>query len=221
MTFWHNIFMSCICTRVLSNCVLMKVLEQMETTQAHIAFKPKGEKIVETILHLTHRVENLTRYKCAKLVYLADKEHLNRYNRPITFDTYVALESGPVPSVTYDLTKGETKAKKYSSKIVKLPFSVKKCRSDHKISNPTRQINRKIFSISDIRVLDEIIDEFAGKNCSELRELTHRHDAWKNAWKNKKTSAKSGNILFEDMIEDSANKEDLVEMLRFLAPAVF
>jgi uncharacterized phage-associated protein len=41
--------------------------------------------------------------KLLKLLYLADREALIRWGRPITYDSYVAMKNGPVLSRTYNL----------------------------------------------------------------------------------------------------------------------
>jgi uncharacterized phage-associated protein len=41
--------------------------------------------------------------KLLKLLYLADREALLRWGRPITFDAYVSMRNGPVLSRTYEL----------------------------------------------------------------------------------------------------------------------
>ena len=38
-------------------------------------------------------------------MFFADKEHLLDYGRPITGDSYVAMEHGPVPTSTRDILK--------------------------------------------------------------------------------------------------------------------
>lgn len=44
--------------------------------------------------------------KLAKLLYLADREHLNRYDMPILFDQFVSMDHGPVTSTTLDYVNG-------------------------------------------------------------------------------------------------------------------
>ena len=48
-------------------------------------------------------IQDLTKYKMCKLVFLADKYHLVRFSRTITGDRLCAMEHGPVPSETLDL----------------------------------------------------------------------------------------------------------------------
>ena len=41
-----------------------------------------------------------------KLLYLADKEMLLKWGKPISYDQWVSMDWGPVLSTTYDLIKG-------------------------------------------------------------------------------------------------------------------
>lgn len=68
-------------------------------------FKPDKDRILEAILFLIGRSSSLSQYEIVKSLFLADRTHLNTYGRPITFDNYVAMEHGPVPSLAYDALK--------------------------------------------------------------------------------------------------------------------
>ena len=46
----------------------------------------------------------INRLKLMKLLWLADRTHLTRYGRLILQDTYCALEHGPVPSKTKEIS---------------------------------------------------------------------------------------------------------------------
>jgi uncharacterized phage-associated protein len=45
--------------------------------------------------------------KLMKLLYLADREALIRWGRPITTDRYVSMDNGPVLSRIYNLIRNE------------------------------------------------------------------------------------------------------------------
>ncbi|MEP7246474.1 MAG: Panacea domain-containing protein [Gammaproteobacteria bacterium] len=60
------------------------------------------DKAVEAIL-FTSTTAGTTLYETLKLLYLADKLHLERYGRLIFGDHYVAMEHGPVGSDAYDV----------------------------------------------------------------------------------------------------------------------
>jgi len=45
--------------------------------------------------------------KLVKLLYLADREALIRWGRPVTTDCYISIDNGPVVSRIYDLIRNE------------------------------------------------------------------------------------------------------------------
>src|SRR5207237_2158416 len=63
------------------------------------AFQFKEDKAISAIVFVAaHGISDLTKGKLAKLLFLADKQHLVRHGRPITGDWYAALPHGPIPS---------------------------------------------------------------------------------------------------------------------------
>lgn len=70
---------------------------------------PNGPKVREALIHVIREADKidarLTQFEVLKTLFLADRAHLNRYGRPITFDQYVAMQDGPVPSLAYDVLK--------------------------------------------------------------------------------------------------------------------
>ncbi len=177
-----------------------------------IQFTPKTEKIIEAILHIAHNCTDLSRYRIVKLIYLADKEHLNRFGRPITFDRMVAMENGPVPSTTYSLLKRDGRL---AINYKKLPFDfVSRGKFDY-IENPKRAVDEKKLSKSDIKILDVIIKKYGQESFGTLFDITHEHSAYKNAWRAR--DGKNSKVMrVEDMIEDKETKKELIEELRFV-----
>src|SRR4051794_10494791 len=58
-----------------------------------------------TSLLLMLRGNRMHYMKLIKLLYLADREALLRWGRPITTDTFVSMDYGPVVSTIYDLIR--------------------------------------------------------------------------------------------------------------------
>ena len=65
----------------------------------------KATQAAAHILHL--RGGSMSYVKLIKLLYLADREALIRWGRPITTDRYVSLDIGPVVNRVYELIRGE------------------------------------------------------------------------------------------------------------------
>ena len=72
-----------------------------------IRFEMNEDKAIEVLTWLANEQPGIGAFHVSKVLYYADKEHLNRYGRPVLGDTYIRMEFGPVPSKTYDLIKKE------------------------------------------------------------------------------------------------------------------
>jgi len=150
-----------------------------------IRFTINTQKAVEALLWIVQRGESNV-YNAMKILFAADKYHLNRYARPVTGDKYVAMRFGTVPSWIYGATK--RKGLGFARNGVTLT------------SDPGRVVNRDLFSISDIEALEHGFNEYAGKSFKAVVLKNHREKAWLNAVE-RKPDAKVSDILFEDMIE--------------------
>ena len=185
----------------------------MPESESQIKYKADIDKIIEVILHLAHRLAHqgieCSRYKIVKLVYLADVAHLNRYHRLITYDLMVAMENGPVPSATYNILK---KNRRYGINYDELPFDFIQRGTRHYIENPKREIKRKLFSKSDLKILNETVEKYGNWTFGQLYDLTHEHQGYERAWKSKGSKG-SNPIHYEDLIEESEEKADLVEKM--------
>ncbi len=173
-------------------------------------FKPKYDKIVETLLFIAHKCPGIDQYKTVKIIYFADKQHFEQYSRPITFDAYYALENGPVGSNAYDLLKSNQYALR-RAKITSLPIRLEEIGNLILMKEPLRAVDYECFSKSDIRVLDAVIAKYACKTFGEIFDETHEHFAYQNAWINKKAGQKRASMNYVDMMEDGESKAIYIE----------
>jgi uncharacterized phage-associated protein len=179
-----------------------------------LKFRPKIRKIVELLLYLAYKRPNADKYQAVKFFYLADREHLNRYGRPISFENYYAMSYGPVASTVLDLLNGNLGAAKAVG-IDKLPFATeigeaKNGSETTFIRKPFRKVNYDLFSKSDIEVFDEIVDKYRDSSFDDLFKATHEHFAWLNAWTKRKQGERA-EMYYDEMIEDKERRAQLVE----------
>lgn len=180
-------------------------------SKPRLKFKPKYDKIVELLLYLSHKRPNADHYQAVKLLYLADREHLNRYGRPITYERYCALKYGPVSSNALDLLKKQQDSSVFERfGIDELPFETEQLDKIIYIRTPKRAVNHELFSISDLKVFDEVIQKYGDYNFDQLFHLTHKHFAYKNAWENR-GNKQSVDIKYEDMIDENSDKSVFIE----------
>lgn len=175
---------------------------------SQLRYKPKYEKIVELLLYLAHKRPNADHYQAVKFLYLADKEHLNRYARPITFEKYCALPFGPVASNALDLLKGHAGVLERFG-ISELPFETEKLDRIVYIKSPKRAVNYDVFSKSDVEIFDQILNEYGHLSFGALYDITHSHFAYTNARNSGTNDAPP--INYEDMLEESPKKSSFIE----------
>ena len=137
---------------------------------------------------------------------------MRKFGRPVTFDRYVAMKYGPVASIAYDILRGLRVAGIRKSD---LPFDIAELGSLRYVRNPKRDIDRSIFSKSDLIILAEVADNLGKMTFPELYELTHKHFAYRRAWDNRQTDADP--MAFEDFLDEDASKEERVSDLEFVA----
>jgi uncharacterized phage-associated protein len=128
------------------------------------------EKAVEAIKYVALHAPRPDIYWIGKIIYAADKKHLERFGRLLFGDDYVAMAHGPVPSGTYDLLK----AARYA---VERP-DFHPALGEFEIHGKNRVValkapDRDCFSESDIQCLDEAIAELGHLSFGELKERSH------------------------------------------------
>lgn len=146
-------------------------------------------KIIQALAYLASKQKNKTmgNMKAYKLLWLADRYHLNQTGRTITGDTYYAMPYGIVPSDAKCILEN-TKTKLYNPRNYKEQF-ICGC-GEHKfrsISEP--DIN--VFSDSDQDALDKVLAIYGDYNAKQLSELSHKFPEW---------------TFYQDLIEDKERK---------------
>jgi uncharacterized phage-associated protein len=144
----------------------------MIISQPSHPFKFDSEKAVETILYIAQRARIPDFLHICKILYFADKNHLEEYGRFICGDHYIAMSNGPVPSGTYDILK-QARITKQHGFIVQGSYSVA----------PLRGPDLSVLSESDIESLDIAISQYGGMSIGELIEISH-DEAWQAADEN-------------------------------------
>lgn len=180
-----------------------------------LRYRPNIDKIVELLLYLAYARPDADKYQAVKFFYLADREHLNRYGRPITQEMYFALWYGPVASKTLDLLEGDKWVMR-EAKIDSLPFDTeirpaKNGKDTVFIGAPHREVNLEVFSKSDLKVFDEIIEKYKDYDFEQLYQETHSHEAYKNAWESRPRNAKRNVMKYEEMIESPELRERILD----------
>jgi uncharacterized phage-associated protein len=157
------------------------------------------DKTIEVMLYISNSTQDL--FHIMKILYFADKFHLEGYGRLITGDNYIAMKDGPVPSGAYDLIK-HVRGDGFLVPGVEpeLAFIVE----GRTTVAPIREVNLEYLSESDIECLNKAIESFANMSFPELWRVAHDEESYKNADFNNDISMTSivqslenGNEIFE------------------------
>jgi uncharacterized phage-associated protein len=178
------------------------------------------------ILYLASKhLPEYDKYKVCKLLFLADREHLLRFGRTITGDTYHALPFGPAPIETLNLLDG-----------VEFVAIEGKEPQDHRVEELVRSLklsaeeryppyeahaapDMDALSESDILVLDQVAAEHGNKGFEELKKLTHSMAAYTRAWHGDDVR-RNFRMSFEDFFAEVPEKADFLKEIaenQFLA----
>lgn len=105
-----------------------------------------------------------------KLLYIADRESLKETGRPITGDSVVAMERGPVLSHVLGLIKGQSfNSPDWEKFIVQENYNIRL------INDPG---NEELCPY-EIKKLQEVWDRYRSKDEWDMVEITHELPEWK------------------------------------------
>lgn len=166
-----------------------------------ITFKFNPAKAVQAIRWMLLQEPRLDFHTLLKAVYFADKEHLNRYGRPVFGACYRAMNFGPVPLEIYEMLKQE-------------PYWLSEIGADsypwitqgyHVRRFTDEDVEMDEFSKQDFDSLEQGFQKSAGLSFSERTRETHGRD-----W----VKANLGMMRYEDMLDDDTpDRESIIDEL--------
>ena len=176
-----------------------------------LRFEINEEKALEALVWLANAKPGITAFYVFKVLFYAEKDHLNRFGRPIVADTFIAMPNGPVPSAVYDVLKGEFA---YLGIAELVPQALDTAGYAHPLK-PLRSPDLSKLSKSDVECLQRALDRYAHLPFGRLSEQTHREPAWAEAPLN-------GAMSYEHFIEADNPERDaiLAEVKEFAAYGV-
>lgn len=150
---------------------------------------PNGPRVREAILHVVNSADQqgrrLTQFDLLKSLFLADQAHLNHYGRPITYDQYVAMRDGPVPSLAYNVLKNERSALAEIGVEVPLWAVEKADGLKFHYYGGARRASDDVLSESDMEALETAVATVLRLGYGKTWDLVHNDRAWKDAYAKK------------------------------------
>ena len=107
--------------------------------------------------------------KLVKLTYLCDRMSMERYAAPVTYDSYVSMDHGPVPSGTLDLINryDDPDWKRWMNRRERNRVSLK--------MTDFAPDDLDELSAADLKLVEETWKEFGGMDEWDLSRHTHEH----------------------------------------------
>lgn len=166
-----------------------------------IRFKFAPQKAAAAVHWMLHQQPGADLHTVLKSCYFADKDHLNEHGRPIFGATYRAMKFGPVPLEIYEMAKGdplwlaEMERPRYPWRLdgYRLALSDNDPPDMSSLSETDEAAIRDGFNLS------------RSMTFNARTSATHGRD-----WQ----AAELGTMRYEDMIEESPQKQERVEYLR-------
>ena len=122
----------------------------------------------------------LGKVKLMKLIYFLDFIHVKKYGVPVTFDNYVNLEHGPIPSGVLNLVNSaiyDIDNSALSDTILfERPEGTEMCRII-----PQRKFNerdKRYFTDTELEVMSEVVRRFGEKNTKFIENASHKESPW-------------------------------------------
>lgn len=134
------------------------------------------EKSLNALLYVANRVQRKDFHKIFKIIYFADRQHLADWGRPITGDTYIAMEAGPVPSRLYDMLK-IVRGDSYLPDMEGLSkyFQVE----NWMYVRPLQDADLNKLSANEQEAMSKAIEKYAALSYDEIKEKSH-DVAWRS-----------------------------------------
>lgn len=112
--------------------------------------------------------------KLIKLMYLAERQALLDWGRPITYDSYFSLPKGPILSNTLNIIRQESESKNHKwFEYISKP-------SNYEVSLLSEEFSTEELSEAEEELINEIFQEYGQLNEWQLVEYTHSLPEWEN-----------------------------------------
>jgi len=175
-----------------------------------LKFSFNDAKALEALAFIASERPGFTPLYVSKVLFFAEKWHINRYGRPIIADTYIAMPRGPVPSTIKNFIDEKwdwvDRPQGFDEAITISTGSYLR-----RLMPGLRRPNISCLSETDMECLRDAIAYCNLKSADELSDITHFEKSWRNAPTNSPMS-------YEDFIDDdNENKDEILKEMEEIA----
>ncbi|MFZ5812203.1 MAG: Panacea domain-containing protein [Thermodesulfobacteriota bacterium] len=177
-----------------------------------IQYRANARKVLESLVWIASRRPGNGFHFILKVLFYADKYHLQQYGRPVTGDTYVKMSYGPVASLAYDMLKKEERLPQPVLEEINEALDVQRDKTPMVFSK--RDPEMGCFSETDEACLQKAMEFCDRMDFGTLTKMTHEEPAWQAVDMN----AAMDYELFVDA--DIPDREELIAYIRETAPCL-
>ena len=123
----------------------------------------------------------LGKVKLMKLFYFLDFGHVKKHGSPVTFDIYVNLEHGPIPTTIKNLVDEVCDYVDSSILADTIFCETTEGATIHRLLPKRKFTNedKKYFSKSELEMMEITCDRFGSKNTKYVEDISHEEAPWK------------------------------------------
>jgi uncharacterized phage-associated protein len=116
-----------------------------------------------------------------KLFYFLDFTHIKEYGTPVTYDTYVKLEHGPIPSTIKNLIDTVAEDLDISGIADTIHFERPVGTVMDRVlpNRPFLESDKGYFSETELEILEKVCAKFGNKNTKFIEDASHAEAPWK------------------------------------------
>lgn len=139
-------------------------------------------KLQAMILYFCENTDSkfLGKTKLMKLFYFSDFAHVKKYGAPITYDRYVKLEHGPIPSTIKNLVDAAGDDVDHSILASTIDIRVPDDIHMYQVLGRRKfnEEDRQLFSETELEILENICSRFGDKNTDYIEQASHNEAPW-------------------------------------------
>lgn len=144
--------------------------------ESKITYRIHYEKAIEILVWLANRIPKIDIYHIAKIIYYAEKEHLNKYAKPIIGDTYIRMSYGQVPSGVRDLITRNSWLDPHYLDYLTQSLVINK--DPYENLTALREPRLEYFSKTDVECLEWSLGKYGEMPFPELKKESHKERTW-------------------------------------------
>ncbi|MFA6228204.1 MAG: Panacea domain-containing protein [Patescibacteria group bacterium] len=116
-----------------------------------------------------------------KLFYFLDFMHVKKFGSPVTYDNYIKLEHGPIPSAIKNMV--DTAEDDVDNSVLSDTIKIEMADGEgiHRIVALRKftENDKKYFTPTEINILETVVERFGSKNTKFIEDASHNEAPWK------------------------------------------